>query len=208
MMVRVKICGITNLEDALAACEAGADALGFIFAPEAERRKRYIEVERARAIVEELPPFVTTVGVCVNDPVEKLEEYLSFLDLVQLHGEEPPEDCARIARRAIKAFRATPGFSPQSMLAYPTPAYLLDAYSPDARGGTGECCDWDVARQAAALGRPLVLAGGLTVENVAEAVRQVRPYAVDTAGGVEQAPGVKDHERIREFIRNAKESLS
>lgn len=206
-MTRVKICGITRLEDALAACEAGADALGFIFAPEARRRNRYIDPEAARRIVEQLPPFVLTVGVCVNEPPERLLEYLAFVDRVQLHGEETVEQCAAVGSRAIKAFRAGAGFDPAAMLAYPTSAYLIDAYVPGARGGTGETCDWDVARRAVDLGRPVVLAGGLEPENVAEAVRRVRPFAVDTAGGVENAPGVKDHDKIRKFIENAKTAL-
>ena len=206
-MVKVKICGITNLEDARAACDAGADALGFVFAPEAKGRNRYIAPEDARRIIEELPAFVLTVAVCVNEPRERLVEYLAFVDRVQLHGEESVEDCQAVAPRAIKAFRASADFDPAGMLAYPAAAYLLDAFVPGARGGTGKTCDWDLARRAAALGRPLILAGGLTPENVAEAVRRVRPYAVDASGGVERAPGKKDHERVRQFINNAKRAV-
>ena len=207
-MPRVKICGITNLDDALAACEAGADALGLMFAPEAKARNRYIEPDDARRIVQKLPPLVTTVAVCVDDPVQRLLEYLEFVDCVQLHGNETIETCRAVALRAIKAFRASPGFDPESMLAYPSRAYLLDAFVPAVSGGTGRTCDWDLARRAVALGRPLILAGGLTPENVAEAVRTVRPYAVDVSGGVERAPGEKDHERIRAFIENAKSPIS
>ena len=207
-MTQVKICGITNLRDARAACEAGADALGFVFAPEAKKRNRYLVPEDARRIIADLPPFVTTVAVCVNEPVERLLEYLAFVDRVQLHGEETPETCQTIGARAIKAFRAGPDFDPETMLAYPTGAYLLDSFVPDARGGTGQTSDWDVARRAVALGRPLILAGGLTPDNVADAVRAVRPWAVDTSGGVERAPGEKDHDRIRRFVENAKSSLS
>ncbi|MBI5095033.1 MAG: phosphoribosylanthranilate isomerase [Candidatus Hydrogenedentes bacterium] len=207
-MTRVKICGITNIEDALAACEAGADALGFNFAPEARRRNRYIDPEEAQRIIEQLPSFITSVAVCVNAPAEDMLEYLEFVDRVQLHGEESAEECLPFAARAIKVFRAAPGFAPESMLEYPATTFLLDAYVPDARGGSGTTCDWELARRAVALGRPLILAGGLTPENVAEAVRSVKPYAVDTAGGVESAPGKKDHDRIREFIRNAKLSVS
>ena len=206
--MRVKICAITNLDDALAACDAGADALGFNFAIEAKRKNRFIEPEAARRIVEALPPFITTVAICVNDPAARIMEYLQFVDTVQLHGEETPAQCAAIGGRAIKAFRAGGDFQPESMLAYPTSAYLLDAQVAGARGGTGTVGDWDMARAAVALERPIILAGGLTPENVAEAVKYVRPYGVDTAGGVESAPGIKDHERARDFIRNAKAAIS
>lgn len=203
-MIRVKICGITNRDDALVACDAGADALGFVFASEAKARNRYIDPDRAIHIVEALPPFVATVAVCVNDTPPRLLEYLQFVDWVQLHGEESAADCQAVARRAIKAFRVAADFDPASMLAYPTAGYLLDASVPGVRGGAGVTCDWDMARRAVALGRPIVLAGGLTPENVGEAVRHVRPYAVDVSGGVESAPGKKDHERIRLFIRQAR----
>lgn len=204
---KVKICGITTPEDALAACEAGADALGFNFAPEAKARGRYVEPATARSIAALLPPFVTVTAVCVNPTVDQVRDWLSFCHCVQLHGEETAEFSAAFGRRAIKAFRAAPGFQVESMLAYDVGAYLLDAYAPDARGGTGKTFDWDLARKAVVLGKPLILAGGLTPDNVAEAVRTVRPFAVDTAGGVEYAPGKKDHDRIRRFIENAKRAL-
>ena len=207
MIVRVKICGITNLEDALAACEAGADALGFVFAPEAKKRNRYIEPDAAAAIVRQLPPFVTTVGVCVNASAQELGRYLGFLDCVQLHGEERPEDVPEPAR-TIKVFRAGPGFAIGAMKAFNTRAWLLDACVPGARGGSGERCDWALAREAVAMGKPIILAGGLSPENVSEAVETVRPWGVDTSGGVESAPGKKDHDRIRAFIHNAKASLA
>ena len=207
-MVRVKICGITNLDDALAAVDAGADALGFVFAEEAKRRNRYIELRDAEAIIRRLPPLVTTVGVCVNDGVERLREYLQVVDCVQLHGEEPPELCAAVAGRAIKVFRVGPGFDVGAMAKYPARAYLLDTYRAGARGGTGATMDWSIARDAVVDGMPIIVAGGLTPENVADAVAQTRPYAVDTSGGVERAPGKKDHERIRRFIRQAKLPVS
>ena len=203
-MTKVKICGITNLDDALAACEAGADALGFVFATEAKARNRYIDPEAARQICHALPPFIQKVAVCVNEPIDDLMRYLHFMNYVQLCGEETVVDCQFVARRAIKAFRVGPGFRPEDMLEYPAKVYLLDASVPGAHGGTGAVCDWDVARRAVELGRPIILAGGLTPENVAEAVARVRPYAVDTSGGVESAPGKKDHERMRCFIQNAK----
>lgn len=209
MVPRVKVCGITRFEDALAACEAGADALGFNFALEAKAKGRYIAPEAAAEIIGRLPPFVTVVAVCVNEPPDRLREYLRFVDYVQLHGDESPEDCREVGHRAIKAFRAGPHFSVEGMARYESAAaFLLDAYVPGHSGGTGRTCDWNAARQATTVSRPLILAGGLTPENVAEAVRTVRPYGVDTAGGVESEPGKKDHERIRDFIAHAKNALA
>jgi len=203
--MKVKICGITNLEDALAACEAGADALGFVFAEEAKKRNRYIEPEKAREIVEKLPPFVTTVAVCVNDSPERLLEYAAFCDRLQLCGEESAEDAARLPRaRVVKVFRGGSSFDPTAAAAYPASAILFDAAVPGAHGGTGLMCDWSAARKAVEAGLNVILAGGLTPENVAEAVKAVRPCAVDTSGGVESAPGKKDHEKVRRFIANAK----
>lgn len=204
---KVKICGITSLEDALVACDAGADALGFNFAEDAKKRGRYIDPDLARAIVAQLPPFVAVTAVCVNESAEQLRRYLAFCDRVQLHGEETAAQCAEFGNRAIKAFRARADFRVETMLDFAVGAYLLDAYTPDTRGGTGKTFDWDIARAAVALGKPLILAGGLTPDNVAEAVRRVRPYAVDTAGGVESAPGKKDHAKLRSFVENAKRAL-
>lgn len=206
-MVKVKICGITNLDDALAACDAGADALGFVLAPEAKRRNRYIERDAALEIIAQLPPFVKTVAVTVNESMMTLAGLLTYFDCVQLHGEEPPEDCPP-PHVTIKAFRPGPGFSLSDMTQYDARAYLLDAWSAQGRGGTGETGDWEFARLAVGTGKPIILAGGLTPDNVAEAIRAVRPYAVDTSGGVEAAPGKKDHDRIRAFIHNAKTSLA
>lgn len=207
--MRVKICGITNIEDALAACEAGADALGFVFAAEAKARGRYIEPEAARAIIDKLPPFVTTVAVCVNEPAERLLEYLEFCDRVQLCGEEQPDVVCHVPRgRVIKVLRAGPDLDVSVVSPFPASAYLLDAAAGTAHGGTGAVCDWSAARRVVEAGLPVILAGGLTPENVAEAVRAVRPYGVDTSGGVERAPGKKDHDKIRRFIARAKSSVS
>lgn len=203
-MPKVKVCGITNLEDAMAACEAGVDALGFVFAPEAKARSRYIDPEAALRIIELIPPFVSTVAVCVNESRERLEEYLGFVDYVQLCGEEPVELYSGIASRVLKVFHAHGGFDVGALAACPARVIVMDAQAPGAHGGTGATCDWDIARRAVALGRHVMLAGGLTPENVAEAVRVVRPFAVDVSGGVQSAPGKKDHERIRDFVRNAK----
>ena len=206
--MKVKICGITNLEDALAACEAGADALGFVFAEEAKARGRYIHPEDAHAIIDRVPPYISTVAVCVNETACRLEEYLEFCDRVQLHGEESAAVCQVVGPRAIKAFQTGPDFDPKSILEFPVAAYLIDAFVEGKRGGTGKTADWSAARKAVALGKPIILAGGLNPENVIEAIQAVRPYGVDTAGGVEKEPGKKDHERIRSFIHNAKTSLS
>ena len=203
--MRIKVCGITNLNDALLACKAGADALGFVFAPEARKRNRYISPEDARSIIAQLPPFVTTVAVCVNEPLAQLREWLTFVDRVQLHGEEAPESYAPVAERAIKAVRIGAGFDPATLKAHPASAFLLDACVAGERGGTGVRCDWTAARDVvAASGRPVVLAGGLTPDNVVEAIISVRPAGVDVSGGVEAEPGRKDPVKIREFIQNAK----
>lgn len=206
--MRVKICGITNLDDALAACDAGADALGFVFAPEAKQRNRYIEPDAAAAIIAQLPPFVVTVAVTVNEPIERLREYLGFVDRVQLHGEEPPEVASALGARAFQAFRPDADFAPAQLDAYRCGGFLFDAHVSGTRGGTGQTGDWHTARAAVVAGKVIILAGGLTPENVAEAVRTVQPYGVDTSGGVEAAPGKKDHERVRRFIDQAKASLS
>lgn len=204
-MTRVKVCGITNLEDALAACDAGANALGFVVAEEGKRRGRHVSPENALAIIEKLPPFVTTVAVCVNSTLSELVHLLAFVDLVQMHGEESP-DLLPMGHLGIKAFRAGPDFRAEEMKEYRTRAWLLDAYVPDAHGGTGTVCDWEVAQIAARLGTPLILAGGLTPENVGEAIQRVAPFAVDVSSGVEREPGKKDHDRIRTFIDNVRKA--
>lgn len=189
----------------MVACEAGVDALGFNFAFEAKKRNRYIDPEEAMTIAEKLPPFVASVAVCVNAPVDAILRYAEFVDYVQLHGEEDPMEAAALGAKAIKAFRLNVELTDKEIHSYESAgAWLVDAYKPDARGGTGETTDWARARKLCKLNKPIILAGGLTPENVAEAITQVRPYAVDTAGGVESEPGKKDHERIRLFIDNAK----
>jgi len=207
--MKVKICGITNRDDALAAVDAGADALGFNLAEEAKPKKRFINPDDARRLIEELPPFVVTVAITVNASAGQLREYLLMADRVQLHGEESSELTAQIGHRAIKALRLGPGFTPDSVNRYNVGAVLLDAFDVSARGGTGKTVDWTVARKTVETARvPVLLAGGLTPENVAEAVRIVRPYGVDVSGGVEKEPGRKDHDKLRRFIREAKLSIS
>jgi phosphoribosylanthranilate isomerase len=226
MDVKVKVCGITSRADAQAAVRAGADLLGFIFFPQSPR---YVTPERAREILNAVAPRqagVLTVGVFVNEPPETVAQVLDFcgLDLAQLHGEEPPEALgldrggkSPLRGRAYKALR------PRSLeealeLAHNyapapprrgggrLPAFLLDAYHPRLRGGTGQTGDWSIAASLA--GRyPLLLAGGLSPANVAQAVREVRPWGVDAASGVEQAPGQKDHAALRAFIAAARQGI-
>jgi phosphoribosylanthranilate isomerase len=204
-MVRVKICGITNLDDARAAVEAGADALGFNFYP---RSPRYIEPEEARAIIERLPPFVVPVGVFVNADLDGIAHVVAHarLAVVQLHGDEPPAFCEQVATRwrVIKAVRVGPDFRPQDLVGSPAHAILLDVACPGIYGGTGKSFDWAIAQRAAHYAPTLILAGGLSPENVAEAIRCVRPYAVDVCTGVEVSPGKKDPERMRAFVAAAK----
>ncbi len=203
MPVKVKFCGITNLPDAKAAVEAGADALGFVFY---EASPRKVALENAAAICRELPPFIVRVGVFVNPPEDLVVRAIGEcgLSLLQFHGDETPEYCLQFGLMSMKAFRVRDRTSLEALKLYPTNAWLLDAYSADQRGGTGEKFNWDLAIEAKGWGRPIFLAGGLTPENVAEAVAQVQPYAVDVSSGVEAQPGRKDHGKVRAFVQAAK----
>jgi phosphoribosylanthranilate isomerase len=198
-MVKVKICGITSLEDALAAVEAGADALGFVFYSASPRN---ISPEQAADIIRNLPPFVQTVGLFVNEELAAVNEISDRcgLDVVQLHGSETPGYCESVSRRIIKAFRVRDIATLDALLQYKVSGCLLDAWSPTAPGGTGQTFNWDVAEEAVKRGQRIILAGGLTPDNVAEAVRQVKPYAVDVSSGVESSPGCKDAEKVRTFL--------
>lgn len=207
MMVKVKICGITNKEDALLSCEAGADAIGIVLAPEAKSRHRYVPFEEAVEILEVVPPFVSTVAVIVNEPMENWVKYLSYFDYVQMCGEEKPEDIP-LGQSIIKAFHVDENFSLEQMLAYKVRGYLLDAKVAGAHGGTGKTCNWEKAKEAVETGKPVILAGGLNIDNVADAVRLVRPYGVDVSTGVEMYPGKKDKDLVKEFIYRAKNALS
>lgn len=210
-MVRVKICGITNTEDALAAVEAGADALGFVFA-ESPRR---IGPDSAASIVRELPTHIATVGVFANQDAEEIFQIMERLGLhfAQIHGElggssKPPTGAAswgliRALRIGTEEDICT---ASQDDLLAACDAVLLDTHVEGLMGGTGQTFDWELAVQAHSLNKPLILAGGLTPENVEEAVRKVRPYAVDVSTGVEASPGKKDHDKIKEFIRNARKA--
>lgn len=198
--VRSKICGITRVEDALAAVAAGADAIGLVFyAPSL----RAVGLERAREILRALPPFVTTVGLFVDATRGEVEALLEALplDLLQFHGDETPADCEGFGRPYMKALRVRPGLDlhAQAQRYAGAQALLLDTFVPGVPGGTGESFDWDLVPHD--LAKPVVLAGGLTPENVGEAIRRVRPFAVDVSGGVEQARGVKDAAMIEAFIR-------
>ena len=203
MSVRVKICGITSIEDAVAAVNAGADALGFMFY---ERSPRRISMELAATIKNALPPFVVRVGVFA-DATETVvrSAALCSLNALQFHGNEPPDFLKRFSPiTTIKAFRIQNAASLAMLPSYNTSAWLLDSYTPAQLGGTGTTFNWDLAIQARKLGRPIILAGGLTPDNVAEAVRKVRPYAVDVSSGVESAPGRKDPAKIAAFIDAAR----
>lgn len=201
--VRVKICGITNLDDALHAAACGADALGLVFYPASSR---CVTVEAAAAICAGLPPFVTRVGLFVNETPERIRAVVARcgLDAVQLHGDESPADCLLTPLRVIKGVRPAAGAEPGDWDAYRVSALLVDAAVPGAYGGTGERADWAVAARLAAR-RRVILAGGLTAGNVAAAIAAVRPYAVDVASGVEREPGKKDPEKVAAFIRAARE---
>ena len=204
-MARVKICGITNLEDALSAVEAGADALGFVFYAASPR---HIFPEQATRIISQLPPFVQTVGLFVNEELNTVNEVadLCRLDLVQLHGDESADYCQQISRRVLKAFRVRSLTCLDPIKDYRVAGYLLDTFSPSFYGGTGTSFNWEIATEAVKRHQRIILAGGLTPDNVTEAIRQVRPYGVDVSSGVEAGPGKKDRDKVREFIRNAKEA--
>jgi phosphoribosylanthranilate isomerase len=203
MSVKVKICGITNVADGLAAAEAGADMVGLMFY---EKSPRHVTLPVAAEIARRISPFVLKVGVFVNPSEDLVMRAIGDcgLSLLQFHGDEPPEFCAQFGLMSVKAFRIQNEESLKQLPNYQTEAYLLDAYSPEARGGTGEKFNWDIAIEAKKFGKPIFLAGGLTPENVSEAVGKVQPYAVDVSSGVEISPGKKDPRKIEAFIRAAR----
>jgi phosphoribosylanthranilate isomerase len=207
---RIKICGITNEEDATAAVSAGADALGFVFY---RKSPRWVEPAVAGRIITSLPPFVSAVGVFVNEEVKVVRDLMDAcgLGLAQLHGDETAAYCLELARPAVKALRIKDRGSFLALAEFQGRAgvrgFLLDAYTDDAYGGTGRTVDWALAAEAARTASVL-LAGGLTPDNVAEAIRLVRPYGVDVSSGVESSPGRKDKEKVRRFIRSAREAFA
>lgn len=198
--VKIKICGITNEADAAAAVRAGADALGFIFYVGSPR---YVAPEKVASIVAGLPPFVVSVGVFVNAAVDEVKGTFETagIQVAQLHGDEPPGFCRELDRPVIKVFRVKDETWKSAAAAYPVGAVLLDTFAEDRYGGTGAAFDWRLVE-----GSPhrVILSGGLNPDNVAGAVRTVRPYGVDASSGVERAPGSKDHGRIRAFVEAAK----
>ena len=200
LQIKVKICGMTQLKDALFAVEHGVDAVGFIFY---KKSPRAVTMKTVREIITKLPPLVDTVGVFVNESAERLNKVADYcgLDLVQLHGEESPAFCRKIHRRVIKAFRVKDLQSIKQLEKFSVSGFLLDTFSDDLHGGTGKTFDWNLALSAKKMG-PVILAGGLTPRNILQAVRQVRPYGVDVCSGVEKSPGIKDLEKVRVFLKN------
>lgn len=207
-MVRVKICGITSLEDARAAIELGADALGFNFY---KRSPRYIEPAKAKPIIEALPPLISLVGVFADEfSPERIQSIAHAIGLgtIQLHGSETPDYVKKLSEvRVIKAFRVSEGFDLAQLTAFRVGAYLLDAYDAKQLGGTGKTFNWDIAVQAKQQGR-VILAGGISSGNVAEAILQVQPYAVDVCSAVESSPGTKDLLKMEALFREVHRARS
>ena len=206
MWPKVKICGITNLGDAEVAVKAGADALGFIFY---DKSPRYIQANVARQIIAQLPPFILPVGVFVNEETERVRDIVDKcgLALAQLHGDETPAYCESLSRPIMKGIRLKDRGSFLALAELKGRAevrgFVIDAFSESAYGGTGQTVDWELAAEAAKAA-PILLAGGLTPENVGEAIQKVQPYGVDVSSGVEASPGKKDHQKIQAFISAAK----
>ena len=201
-MTRIKVCGITNSEDAFYAVRLGAAALGFVFY---EKSPRFVTPAKAREIIKQLPPFVTKVGVFVNAEADYLREARSTagFDVFQFHGDETPEFCAAFGEGYIKAIRVKDASSLDAVELYDTDAFLFDTYSPDAYGGTGENFSWDVLSGRKLGDKFVILSGGLTPENVRDAIQAVNPYAVDVSSGVESSPGIKDHLKLKRFMEAA-----
>lgn len=197
-MLRVKICGITNIDDALLAAKLGADALGFIFYP---KSPRYVSPQTAGEIIRQLPPFVERVGVFVDENLAKIEQVVeqTGITTVQLSGQESPEFCHQLRFPVIKTFRVHAGSVIPEITEYHVQGYLFDAYDPYLPGGTGKTCDWKTAKTAKKFGH-LILAGGLKAKNITEALEYVQPYGVDICSGVEKVPGQKDHDKLRQIF--------
>ena len=200
--IKVKICGTTSLKDAFLAVESGADAIGFIFY---KMSPRNISQKEAKEIILQLPPFIETVGVFVNETSDKINRIAEQckLNSIQLHGEESPALCRRVKRKVIKAFRVKNADSLKSIASYHVSGFLLDSYNDGSKGGTGQVFDWNLALRVKKQG-PVILAGGLNPYNVFTAIHRVKPYGVDVCSGVEKSPGIKDHEKIREFIKSVR----
>jgi phosphoribosylanthranilate isomerase len=200
-MVKIKICGITNVEDAVWVANLGADYLGLVFAKESKRR---INLEKAQEIVKQVPPYIKKVGLFINEEPQTVDEILSVckLDLLQFHGEETPDYCNQFKTKVelIKAFRMKDKESLKQISQYDVDFYLLDTFVEGEYGGTGQSFNWDLALQAKQFGRPIFLAGGLNHDNVAAAIKKVQPYAVDVASGVESSPRRKSVELMQRFV--------
>ncbi|MBW8864361.1 MAG: phosphoribosylanthranilate isomerase [Verrucomicrobia bacterium] len=207
MSVKVKICGITSVADGLAAAEAGADMIGLMFY---EQSPRHITLPQAVEISRALSPYVMRVGVFVNPEADMVLRAIGEcgLNLLQFHGDEPSEFCTQFGVMSMKALRVRDADSLTALENFHTDAFLLDAHSKSGLGGTGEKFNWDLAIAAQKFNKPIFLAGGLTPENVAEAVKKVRPFAVDVSSGVESAPGKKDAAKVRAFIAAARAASS
>ncbi len=199
--MHIKICGITNIEDALAAVDYGADALGFVFYPASPR---YVSPQTAREITSFLPPFVTTIGVFVNEEESKIKEIMKYagINVLQLHGDEPPEMCS-IWHKVIRALRVKDLIDLKPLAACSVSAFLLDAYSSGQFGGTGQIFNWDIAVEAKRYGH-IILSGGLNPDNIEKAIKWVRPYAVDVSSGIEAEKGKKNLKKMKLFIERAR----
>ncbi len=199
-MTRIKICGITNLEDAISAVDLGGDPLGFIFT----KSPRQISPGKAKNIIKKLPPFINVVGVFVNFPMKTVEKIAETckIDTLQFHGNETPDYCAKFreTHKVIKAFRIKDKESLKLLNKYDVDGYLLDTYIKGTAGGTGKVFDWDLAKEAKRFAEPIILSGGINPGNVKDAIRKVKPYAVDVSSGVERSPGKKDIRLMKEFI--------
>jgi len=199
MRTRIKVCGITRSGDAERAVELGVDALGFVFWPGSPR---CVSLRQAARIAAALPPFVATVGVFVNQPLDEIRTVAAGVGLsaIQLHGDEPPGAWGSVPGRCIKAVGVGREFDAAAVAAWPAAIWpLLDAHDPARRGGTGRAVDWDIAAEVSRT-RRIILAGGLDASNIGDAIARVRPFAVDVASGVEREPGIKDPERLRAFV--------
>jgi phosphoribosylanthranilate isomerase len=204
MSTKVKICGITNPADAQVAVEAGADAIGFIFY---EKSPRFVTFQKAAEISKQIQPYIMRVGVFVNPQEDMVLRAIGEcgLTMLQFHGDESPEFCTQFGLMNMKAFRVHGQETLAQIPKYNTDAYLLDAYSSTTLGGTGEKFNWDLAVEAQKFGKPIFLAGGLTPDNVADAIHKVHPFGVDVSSGVESAPGKKDHAKVKAFIAAARD---
>lgn len=203
MRTRVKICGITRVEDALCAVQHGADAIGLVFYPPSPRN---VSVAQANEIVQQIPAFVSVVGLFVNADIKDIKKVLSYLslDLLQFHGDETPEDCSQFGLPYLKAIRVRPDTNLLQCAQdfADAKALLLDTYTEGIAGGTGQVFDWNLIPKN--LNKPVILAGGLNAQNVAQAIKQVKPYAVDVSGGVEIAKGIKDEVKVADFMREVR----